>query len=135
MEGDGLSYLLDTNAWKWLAQGKPVRPAARDLTHSDASLYLLDISLWEICKAVESGTLLLDSSPAEWLNKALADNITLLSITADIAVRSCELRRAGLKTTDPGDQLIVAAAETRGFTLASRDREIIRWGGVKVLVY
>jgi PIN domain nuclease of toxin-antitoxin system len=135
MEGDELSYLLDTNAWKWLAAGKPVRVPARVLTEIGTALFLLDISLWEICKAVETGTLVLDLPPIDWLKKASAANITILTITPDVAVKSCELRAAGLQTYDPADQLIVAAAVTRNFTLVTRDQKIIRWGGVQTLVY
>jgi len=128
-------HLIDTNAWKWLASGKPLKPAARVLSRPDHPLFLLDISFWEICKAVEHGTLVFTVPPLEWIRQALTTNITVLTITPEIAARSCQLACAGLATTDPADQLIVAAALENQLTLATRDREIRKWGGVPVLEY
>ena len=39
-------HLIDTNAWKWLVEGKPLRLAARLLAKPDQPLFLLDISFW-----------------------------------------------------------------------------------------
>lgn len=128
-------HLIDTNAWKWLASGRPLKPAARQLAQPTHPLFLLDISFWEICKAVEYGTLVLSISPLEWIQQALAANITVLTVTPEIAVRSCQLAGAGLATTDPADQLIVAAALENRLTLATRDSLIRKWGGVPVLDY
>jgi PIN domain nuclease of toxin-antitoxin system len=128
-------HLIDTNAWKWLAAGRPLKPAARVLGRPDHSLFLLDISFWEICKAVEYGTLILTLPPLEWILRALTANITVLTITPELAARSCQLAAAALPTSDPADQLIVAAALEKGLTLATRDRQIITWGGVPVLEY
>src|SRR6266576_4979782 len=120
-------HLIDTNAWKWLASGKPLKPAARMLAGPEYPLYLLDISFWEICKAVEYGTLILTLPPLDWIRRALTTNITVLTVTPEIAVRSCQLSDAGLRTTDPADQLVVAAALENRLTLATRDREIQKW--------
>ncbi len=128
-------HLIDTNAWKWLASGKPLKPGARQLAKPDHPLFLLDISLWEICKAVEYGTLILTVPPLEWIRQALTANITILSITPEIAARSCWLSAAGLTTNDPADQLIVAAALEHRLTVATRDDKIKRWAGVPVLDY
>ena len=128
-------HLVDTNAWKWLAAGKPLKPGARQLAQPNHPLFLLDISFWEICKAVEYGTLLLTIPPLEWIKRALASNITVLTITPEIAARSCQLAAAGLATTDPADQLIVAAALEHRLTLVTHDAKIRKWGGVPVLDY
>lgn len=128
-------HLLDTNAWKWLASGKPLKPGARVLAKPGHPLFLLDISFWEICKAVEHRTLRLTISPLEWIKRALTTNLTVLTITPEIAVRSSELNNAGLGTTDPADQLIVAAALEHRLTLVTRDLEILKWGGVPALEY
>jgi len=127
--------LLDTNAWKWLASGKPLKPTARRLARPDHPLFLLDISFWEICKAVEYGTLVLTIPPLDWIKRALAANITVLTITPEVAARSKQLAAAGLATSDPADQLIVAAALEHRLTLATRDEQIRKWGGVPVLDY
>ncbi len=128
-------HLIDTNAWKWLASGKPLKPAARQLSEPEHPLFLLDISLWEVCKAVEYGTLLLSLPALDWIRRALSPNLTVLAISPEIAARSCELAIAGLKTSDPADQLIVAAALEHRLTLATRDKKIRAWGGVPLLVY
>ena len=128
-------HLIDTNAWKWLAAGKPLKPAARVLAKPDHPLFLVDISFWEICKAVEYGTLVLTLPPLEWIRHALTANVTVLAVTPEIADRSCRLALEGLATSDPADQLIVAAALEHRLTLATRDHKIRRWGGVPVLEY
>ena len=128
-------HLLDTNAWKWLASGKPLRPGARVLARPHHPLFLLDVSFWEIFKAVESGTLVVSMAPLDWIHQALTTNITVLNITPEIAFRSSELASQGLGTEDPADQLIVAAALENRITLATRDRAVRQWGGVPILEY
>ena len=130
-----MSHLLDTNAWKWLILGGKLNSTAKLLAEKDTPLFLLDFSFWEICKAVEHGTLALELPPLDWLKTALKANITVLSITPEIADESCKLAAAGLTTTDPADHLIVAAAMVHRLTLVTRDQKIIRWGGVRVLPY
>lgn len=130
-----MSHLLDTNAWKWLIVGDKLKPAAKFLAEPETPLFLLDISFWEISKAVEHETLKLDFPPLDWMQTALKTNITVLSITPEIAAQSCLLAEAGLKTEDPADQLIAAAAIVHRLTLVTRDNLISKWGGVPVLNY
>jgi PIN domain nuclease of toxin-antitoxin system len=96
---------------------------------------LLDISLWEICRAVECGTLVLTIPPREWIGRALTANITVLAISPAMVARSCELANEGLGNNDSADQLIVAAALELGVPLATHDRQIKAWGKVPVLDY
>jgi PIN domain nuclease of toxin-antitoxin system len=135
VEGHAVSHLLDTNAWKWLTIGGKLRPAARFLTDENTPLFLLDISFWEICKAVEHETLDLTLPPLAWIQAALTKNITVLTVTPEIADQSCKLVAQGLKTEDPADQLIVAAASVHRLTLVTRDHLISKWGGVPILNY
>ncbi|HEX3890797.1 MAG TPA: type II toxin-antitoxin system VapC family toxin [Verrucomicrobiae bacterium] len=135
MEGHAVSHLLDTNAWKWLIVGDKLKPAAKFLAEPETPLFLLDISFWEISKAVEHETLKLDFPPLDWMQTALKTNITVLTITPEIADQSCKLATLGLKTEDPADQLIVAAAIIHRLTLVTRDNLISKWGGVPVLNY
>jgi len=69
------------------------------------------------------------------MHDSLSENLIILAITPEIADESCKLAAAGLTTTDPADQLIVAAAIVHRLTLVTRDKKIIRWGGVPVLNY
>jgi PIN domain nuclease of toxin-antitoxin system len=135
LEGGTVSHLLDTNAWKWLTVGGKLKPSTRFLADENTPLFLLDISFWEICKAVEYGTLELTLPPLDWINAALKKNITVLTVTPEIADQSCRLAAQGLKTEDPADQLIVATAMIHRLMLVTRDHEIIKWGGVPVLNY
>lgn len=130
-----MSHLLDTNAWKWLTIGGKLKSAARFLADEDTPLFLLDISFWEICKAVEHETLDLTLPPLDWIHAALTKNITVLTVTPEIADQSCKLAAHGLKTEDPADQLIVAAAMIHRLTLVTRDHLISKWRGVPVLNY
>ena len=135
MEGRRVSHLLDTNAWKWLAAGGRLKSSARFLAQPDHPLYLLDISFLEICKSVEYGTLELTLPALDWIRAALKKNITVLTITPEVADQSCRLSDLGLKTEDPADQMIVAAALVNRLTLVTRDKKIIAWGGVNVIEY
>lgn len=130
-----VSFLLDTNAWKTLAAGGGIAARAKVLTEPETTLFLLDISFWEVCKAVGCGTLKLDRPPLEWIGSALVQNVAVLGITPEIADLSCKLSSQGLATHDPADQLICAAAKIHRLTLATRDRKIISWGGVPTLEY
>jgi len=135
VEGHAVSHLLDTNAWKWLTIGGKLKPAAKFLEDENTPLFLLDISFWEISKAVEYETLDLTLPPLDWMQSALKKNITVLAITPEIADQSCKLAVQGLKTEDPADQLIVATAMVHRLTLVTRDHLISKWGGVPVLNY
>ena len=135
MEGHAVSHLLDTNAWKWLIIGGKLKAKAKLLAEPETPLFLLDISFWEICKAVEHETLKLDFPPLDWMQTALKTNITVLTITPEIANQSCKLAAQGLKTEDPADQLIVATAIVHRLTLVTHDKKIISWGGVPILNY
>jgi PIN domain nuclease of toxin-antitoxin system len=135
LEGHAVSHLLDTNAWKWLIVGDKLKPAAKFLAEPETPLFLLDISFWEIFKAVEHETLKLGIPPLDWMQTALKSNITVLTITPEIANKSCKLAAQGLKTEDPADQLIVATAIVHRLTLVTRDHLISKWGGVPVLNY
>jgi PIN domain nuclease of toxin-antitoxin system len=135
LEGRAVSHLLDTNAWKWLTIGGKLKPAAKFLADENTQLFLLDISFWEIAKAVEHQTLDLTMPTLEWMHAALKKNVTVLTITPEIADRSCKLAAEGLKTEDPADQLIVAATIVHHLTLVTRDNLISNWGGVPVLNY
>jgi PIN domain nuclease of toxin-antitoxin system len=135
LEGHAVSHLLDTNAWKWLAVGGKLKPVARFLADETTPLFLLDISFWEISKAVEYETLNLTVPPLDWMQSSLKKNITVLAITPEIADRSCKLAAQGLKTEDPADQLIVATAIVHRLTLVTHDNLISKWGGVRVLNY
>jgi len=64
-----------------------------------------------------------------WLREA-SEKFTVLPLTPEIALRSTELDWAW---KDPADRLIVATALEHGLALITRDRQIARWGGVKVL--
>lgn len=130
-----MSHLLDTNAWKWLAHGGKLKPAAKFLAMEDTPLFLLDISFWEICKAVEHGTLVLGMPPLPWIQTALTRNVTVLTVTPEIADQSCKLAAQGLRTEDPADQLVVATALIHRLTLVTRDHLICKWGGIPVLIY
>ncbi len=131
-----MSHLLDTNAWKALAIGTRFAPQAEVITKPETPLFLLDVSLWEIAKAVESGTFSMDRPVRQWIREALFENITVLPITADVAAMACELvQMEGFPHKDPTDQLVAAAARVHGLTLVTRDGLIRKWNKVKTLRY
>ena len=131
-----MSYLLDTNAWKALFTRTKLAPGARTLADAATPLHLLDVSFLEIAKAVESGTLRLDRPVRQWLRDALAENVTVLPVSPEMAALACELRaQENFPNKDPFDQLVCACARVQGLTLVTRDGLIEKWGGVPTLRY
>jgi PIN domain nuclease of toxin-antitoxin system len=136
VEGDGVSYLLDTHAWKDLFQGAKLKAGAAVLAKPETPLHILDISIWEIAKAVETGTLALDRPVAQWLHDALSENVIVLSISPEIAALSCELvPKENFPRKDPAEQLITATARVHGLILVTQDSAIRKWGKVTTLAY
>ena len=68
----------------------------------------------------DRGRLILNASPLEWIDKALASSGTsVLPITTKCAVLAGTFRSKELR--DPADRLIVAAALQHGVPLVTKD--------------
>lgn len=113
--------LLDTHAWVWWAAA-PTRLSrrARQAITDARSIGVVPITCWEVAMLVAKGRLELDRDVRVWIKQALdLPKVTLLSITADIAVTAAELMD-GLHG-DPADRLIVATAIELRAVLVTKD--------------
>ena len=72
----------------------------------------------------------------QWLKDALAENVTVLPISPEMAALAGELRaQHAFPNKDPWHQLIAAGAKVQGLTLVTRDGPLLAWGGVPTLHY
>jgi PIN domain nuclease of toxin-antitoxin system len=128
----GTETLLDTHVWIWLVDGKQqeIAPAARRAltTASEEGAILVSImSVWEVAMLESKGRIGLSREIEEWVDTALdAPGIMLTPIEPAIAIESTRL--PDWTKGDPVDRLLVATARYRGARLATRDRELIRYG-------
>ena len=127
--------LLDTHIFVWWVDGSPqLTPAQRKhLEGSETSgLGVSVISCWEVAKLVQLKRLELRFPVAEWIQEALTyPGVRMLYLTPRIAVESTQL--PGTFHRDPADQIIVATARVRGFSLLTADAKILQYEHVNTL--
>jgi PIN domain nuclease of toxin-antitoxin system len=121
--------LLDTCALLWLASGDPLSKeslaAINQARHSDV-LFLSPISAWEIGLLTKRGEVGFGISAEAFISRAFCrPGIQVAALTPEIAVRASYL--PGSFHSDPADRLLIATAILMGFTLVTRDREILRY--------
>jgi PIN domain nuclease of toxin-antitoxin system len=120
--------LLDTHTWIWLVGDDPrLGSAARDAIRNDhaaSSLYLSQISLWEIALKSSRGKLSLDLPLRAWLLRSIQlTGVHLTEISPDVACGCAELPADF--HGDPADRLIAATARVEGMTLLTHDRALL----------
>lgn len=119
-----MNLLLDTCCFLWLAfESKKLSPvAAAMIDDTSNTLFLSDVSLWEITLKNTSGKLPLPMHPSDWLPsrraffgaQALPILESAIFLTSDLP----------LIHADPFDRLIVAQAILNNFTILSPDRPL-----------
>jgi PIN domain nuclease of toxin-antitoxin system len=122
-----VKLLLDTGVWL-RAVSEPATipsPILQRLENSAEPFGLAAISLWEVGKKVQIGKLQISGSLADWLGRAVATNIALLPLTADVVADAMSL--PDFPNHDPADEIIVATARVHGLTLMTTDRALRRY--------
>ena len=118
-----MSLLLDSHVLEWAANDDPrLSPKVRQaiaLEHS-GELFVLDVTLLDLARHLQAGTIPVTGSGLVWL-RAAAAHVVVLPITVEIAWRAVELNWSH---KDPADRLIVATALTRDLPLATKDAKI-----------
>ena len=121
--------------WVWWVDGSQrLKPAQRKHleAHEATGLGVSVISCWEVAKLVELKRLELRFPVAGWIQQALAyPGVRMLYLTPRIAVESTQLR--GTFHRDPADQIIVATARVRGFSLLTADAKILQYEHINTL--
>jgi len=123
-----MTALLDTHALVWWVDGskKLGRDQSRAIERaaSAGSLFVSEISFWEIAMLVELRKLTFREPIDEWLERAAAaPAVQRIGITPMIAREV-----ASLSTTlrwDPADRIIVATARVLGATLVTSDSRVV----------
>jgi PIN domain nuclease of toxin-antitoxin system len=126
-----LKYILDTHIWIWAANSDSALPAKyRKLLGAveAGEAGLVDISIWEAGRVHRAGALT-SGDPITWFERALSQ-IFLLPISPAISLVEQSLT---WEHRDPADRLIVAAALVHSTPLMTCDKEIIKWGGVRIV--
>ena len=123
-----MRILLDTHALvRWVERSKrmpAIQHRAVDRAAAASTLWVSDISLWEIGMLVEDRRLDLKLPLSEWLARAVSPpRIQVSGITPDVVGEM-----VAMSTThawDPADRILVATARVLGATLATADARII----------
>ena len=125
-------YLLDTCAVIWIANGDPLRePAAsalREAYPDGGGLAVSPMTAWEIAMLVAKNKIALSMDPEAWFDRVLAlPGVALAAMPPPVLIASCAL--PGAPPADPVDRILAATARASGYTLVTRDRHLLAYGG------
>lgn len=129
-----MKYVLDTHVWIWWHM-EPEKLSAKvraiiSNPRSYAELLLSAISIWEFCKLIEKGRLVISCDPEAWMKQAVAmPKFRVVPLTPTIAYRSTILPQP--IHSDPADQIILATAREESAALLSADRRLLEYPQVK----
>jgi PIN domain nuclease of toxin-antitoxin system len=122
--------LLDTHVLVWLVAGSdrlgPRSRTAVQAAWDGGAAAVSSFTLWEIALLHAKGRLELNIPPRSLHRNLLADGLRVLPVDDQVAIRAAELA-ADAAVTDPADSIICATAIDGGHTLATADRQILRW--------
>jgi PIN domain nuclease of toxin-antitoxin system len=124
--------LLDTCTAIWLMGKAPIseqsRKAVRTATLTRSGVYVSAFCAWEIGMLVGKGKIRLTKAPEDWFNELLAKpGIRLSALSPRILLNSTSL--PGNPPNDPADRIVAATAREHGYTVLTRDREILDYAG------
>ena len=125
-------YLLDTCAVIWIANGDPLRePAAsamREAFADGGNLAVSPMTAWEVAMLAAKGKIALSIAPEVWFERFCAlPGVTLAELPPGVLIASCAL--PGAPPADPVDRILAATARAFGYTLVTRDRHLLAYGG------
>ena len=120
--------LLDTCAALWLMDGAPIAVAARDAIRAAqrayAGVFVSPITAWEIAMLVAKGRIQLSRSADVWFETLLGlPGVRLAALSPAVLIASCAL--PGTPPRDPADRMIAATARAFGYTVITRDGELV----------
>ena len=125
------TYLIDTCAAIWIANGDPLRePAASALRETSAegdALAVSPMTAWEVAMLVAKARIALSLEPEGWFDRVLAlPGLALAELPPAVLIASCAL--PGAPPADPVDRILAATARAFGYTLVTRDRHLLAYG-------
>jgi PIN domain nuclease of toxin-antitoxin system len=119
-----MNVLLDTAAWINGVKEPETLPAKilAILRSESNSFFLSDISLLEASTLARKGRVDLGMTFADWLERALAENLQVMPVSARAAAAENALPRTF--HGDPADRIIAATATAHQLILLTPDPEI-----------
>jgi PIN domain nuclease of toxin-antitoxin system len=128
-----VKLLLDTHIWLWSALD-PARLSKRvraTLENRENELWLSPMSVWETLVLAQKKRIILESTPEQWVRRALNDlPVREAPMSHEVAIQSEALR---LTHNDPADRFIVATALVYELTLVTADKQLVKGRQVPVL--
>jgi PIN domain nuclease of toxin-antitoxin system len=120
--------LLDTSAAIWLMNGDPMSAESRTAIHAaqteNIGIYVSPITAWEIATLVAKNRLQLTLSPEAWFDNLLRlPGVRLAPMPPKVLIASASL--PGAPPKDPVDRIIAATGRTFGFSLVTRNGELM----------
>jgi PIN domain nuclease of toxin-antitoxin system len=125
-----MNVLLDTCALLALAGGELPDAAAVALRKAPEA-YVSVVSPWEVAIKMSGGKLQLMEPPVRWF-LGLVERYDLRELPLDASM-ACAAAALPLLHRDPFDRVIVALAQTQGFTVLTSDENIRKYPGVTTL--
>lgn len=90
------------------------------------AVFVSPISAWEIGLLVSRGRLNLSLSPVRWFETITEEpGFSLANLPPEVLIASSFLPDASFR--DPADRIIAATAREYGFTLLTRDRQLLAY--------
>lgn len=125
------ALLLDTCALIWLMNGDPLSPesraAIRAAQQGQAGVYVSPISAWEVSLLVSRNRLQLSLAPSAWFERSLGlPGVRLAPMPPAVLIASNFL--PGQPPKDPADRILAATAREQGWSLVTRDGELVPYG-------
>ena len=118
-----MRYLLDTHVALWLFEGnEKLSQSARNIIFdTDNEIYVSIVSAWEVAIKVSIDKLDFEGGSNAFLGAIEANTIDLLGIRGEYIKAVEELP---FIHRDPFDRILVASAQTEGFTIITDDDNI-----------
>ena len=120
--------LLDTCAAIWLVNGDPMSAHSRDSITAaqteNLGVYVSPMTAWEVATLVAKNRLQLALSPEAWFEALLGlVGVRLAAMPARVLIASATL--PGAPPKDPVDRIIAATGRTFGYSIVTRDGELM----------
>jgi PIN domain nuclease of toxin-antitoxin system len=120
--------LLDTCAAIWLVNGDPMSADSRaSITAAQTEnlgIYVSPMTAWEVATLVAKNRLQLALSPEAWFEALLGlVGVRLAAMPPRVLIASATL--PGAPPKDPVDRIIAATGRTFGYSIVTRDGELM----------
>ena len=121
-----MRYLLDTHIALWLFEGneKLSLSARNTIFDTDNEIYVSIVSAWEVAIKVSIDKLDFEGGSDAFLAAIEANTIDLLGIRGEYVKAVEELP---FIHRDPFDRILIASAQTEGFTIITDDENIKKY--------